>query len=61
MDAELEALRHATRTGRPCGSEAFVRTLEDRLARLLAPQKRGPKGKAKADPAEDLLNIPTGV
>lgn len=40
---ECEALRQATRTGRPCGCEAFVRDMEEKLARPLAPQKRGPK------------------
>jgi putative transposase len=42
---EAQAIRQATRTGRPCGSQTFVRMLEDRLDRLLAPQKRGPKPK----------------
>ena len=44
-EEETAALREATRTGRPCGSEAFVRELEKALARPLAPQKRGRKPK----------------
>ncbi|MCX7013296.1 MAG: hypothetical protein NTW86_12210 [Candidatus Sumerlaeota bacterium] len=46
----VEAIRQATRTGRPCGSAEFVRRLEGRLARALAPQKRCPKPR---DPEED--------
>jgi hypothetical protein len=30
----------------PCGGAAFVRELEGKLARPLAPQKRGPKPQA---------------
>ena len=40
---EVERLRLATRTGRPCGSEGFVRMLENLLNRVLRPQKRGPE------------------
>ena len=54
---EAEAIRQATRTGRPLGDAAFVARLERDLARPLAPQKRGPKPK---NPPEtevlDLLN-----
>ena len=53
---EAEAIRHATRTGRPCGSETFVRMLENRLDRLLAPQKRGPKPKTSQE--DDLFATP---
>ena len=48
-EEEIEAIRQATRTGRPLGDAAFVRRLEKKLARPLAPQKRGPKSlKTKA-------------
>ena len=40
---EYEAIRAGERTGRPLGSSAFVKGLERRLKRPLAPQKRGPK------------------
>ncbi len=40
-----EALRRHERTGRPLGGEPFLATLERRLGRSLAPQKRGPKPK----------------
>ena len=36
-------LRDRTFTGRPCGSETFVKDAEQRLGRHLAPQKPGPK------------------
>lgn len=39
------ALHNAERTGRPLGAPAFVRKLEKRLGRALAPRKRGPKPK----------------
>jgi hypothetical protein len=51
---EAEALRQATRTGRPCGGTAFVKALETALARPLAPQKRGPKPKTE----DETLEIP---
>lgn len=43
-DAEAyHALRQSETTGRPVGSEDWIRTLESRTGRALAPQKRGPK------------------
>jgi len=47
-NADTEAfqpLRQAETTGRPMGSENWVRTLEARTGRALAPQKRGPRIK----------------
>jgi putative transposase len=35
--AEVGRLRHATRTGRPCGDSAFVEEMERRLGRRLRP------------------------
>jgi putative transposase len=40
---EIEMLRRATRTGRPCGDEAFIKELEHKSGRALAPLKRGRK------------------
>jgi len=40
-DIELDELRMHSRTGRPLGEEGFVRRLEKRLGRILAPQKGG--------------------
>ena len=45
-EAEHAALRSGERTGRPLGSSAFVKGLEESLGRTLAPQKRGPKARA---------------
>jgi putative transposase len=42
-EEDMEGLRLATRTGRPCGSDGFVRMLENLLARTLRPKKRGPE------------------
>ena len=44
----LERIRAATRTGRPVGSEDFVRGLEAGTRRILRPQKRGPKVETEA-------------
>jgi putative transposase len=44
--ADYEAIRRGERTGRPLGSEAFVRELEARLGRTLTPRRPGPKPKA---------------
>ena len=40
------ALRKAESVGRPVGSPEWLADMEARLGRPLAPQKRGPKGKA---------------
>ena len=39
--AEVGRLRHATRTGRPCGDTAFVAEIEQRLGRRLRPELGG--------------------
>jgi putative transposase len=39
-DLELERLRAGTRAGRPVGDEAFVRLLEARFGRSLAPARK---------------------
>jgi hypothetical protein len=42
---EIAAIRHCTHTGRPLGTESFVRSLEDATQRRLPPLKGGrPKG-----------------
>ncbi len=45
---EATGLRAHERTGRPLGGDAFIKTLERRLGRSLAPRKRGPKRKKAA-------------
>ena len=46
QDGDLELIRSHESTGRPLGSPAFVRRLEQRLGRTLARQKPGPKPRA---------------
>ncbi len=46
-DETLARLRLNSRTGRPLGSDDFIRDLERRTGRTLKPQKRGPKGKSE--------------
>ena len=45
--ADYEAIRRGERTGRPLGAAQFIERLEGQLGRILAPQKRGRKPKAK--------------
>ena len=40
---EIERIRLANRTGRPLGSDDFIRSLEKITGRTLFPKKRGPK------------------
>ena len=42
------ALRKAESVGRPVGSKEWLADMEARSGKVLAPQKRGPKGKAAA-------------
>ena len=46
-EAEVERLRRHERTGRPLGSDRFVKRLERLAGRLLRPQKPGPKRKGE--------------
>ncbi len=39
----VDFLRKKTRTGRPCGEEAFIHTIESKTGRHLTPRKPGPK------------------
>ncbi len=42
-DERAELVQSKTRTGRPCGSDSFVRRMERRTGRSLRPKKPGPK------------------
>ena len=42
-EQERNELRQYERNGRPLGNEHFVQTVEQRLGRMLRPQKPGPK------------------
>ena len=46
---EAERLRLRTRTGRPLGSDGFVKRLEAKLGRSLLPRKPGRKRKARGN------------
>jgi putative transposase len=48
-ETDRAALRRCTRTGRPLGSEEFIRSLEQTTHRHLAPQKGGRPRKLVAD------------
>jgi putative transposase len=47
--------RHA-RTGRPLGSEDFIKSIEARLGRVLRPQKPGPKARSRDARTSDMLS-----
>jgi putative transposase len=49
-----QRIRSRTYTGRPCGSDEFVKQVEAIIGRRLAPGKPGPKPKPKSD-AERML------
>ena len=54
--ADLRALRDCTHTGRPLGSSAFVRSLEEMTHRQLEPQKGGrPRTAIDNDKQSELL------
>jgi len=46
---DLSALRHSTHTGRPLGTEDFVKALEELTSRPLAPRRGGRPKKPVAD------------
>jgi hypothetical protein len=46
----------ATQTGRPCGGDAFVLAFEQKLRRLLTPQKPAPKPRLVDVMTEDLFS-----
>ena len=49
--ADLRALRQSTHTGRPLGSAEFVRDLEERTQRRLAPRRGGRPSSKSSDQA----------
>jgi putative transposase len=55
--ARLERIREATRTGRPAGSEDFVKEAERHSNRRLRPMHRGPKPKPVASPDQMDLGV----
>jgi hypothetical protein len=57
--SELAAIRLSTHTGRPLGTAEFVHALERSTQRPLAPQKRGRRPQAIADPRQSVLRLDT--
>jgi putative transposase len=57
-DEDLELIRSATATGRPCASEEFARMLEERLGKPCLRQKPGPKKKVTTEAAGESLPFP---
>ena len=55
--SELAAIRLSTHTGRPLGTAEFVHELERSTQRPLAPQKRGRRPRAIADPRQSVLSL----
>jgi putative transposase len=43
---ELKILQQHERTGRPLGSGSFVEEIEQKIGRILRPQRPGPKKKS---------------
>jgi putative transposase len=56
-EADEERIRRNTHTGRPLGSEDFVKQMERRLCRTLAPQKGGRPPKQSLDEAQQLFDF----
>jgi putative transposase len=56
-ESELAAIRECTHTGRPLGSEEFVKSLEQRTRRQLAPRKGGRPASPGIDRRQQLLGF----
>ncbi len=54
-EAAVMAIRRSRSTGRPVGAEAWIRALEARTERSLAPGRRGPKPRAEQDEGQSGL------
>ncbi len=52
----FEKIRAATQTGRPCGDQSFIRGFEEKLNRLLKPQKPGLKSTASDSLTPDMFS-----
>jgi putative transposase len=56
-EAAVTAIRRSRSTGRPVGAQDWIRALEDRTNRRLAPQRRGPKTRpAEPEGQNDLFH-----
>jgi putative transposase len=57
---DLEFIRRATATGRPCASEEFARMLEAKLGKPCLRRKPGPKKKISTEQEHAALPFPEG-
>jgi putative transposase len=55
-DETVKRIRLSTQTGRPCGDKSFIEGFEEKLERLLTPQKPGPKPRREDLLTEDLFS-----
>jgi hypothetical protein len=60
-EVELALLRQATHTGRPLGTDEFVRALEESTDRRLAPQKGGRPAKLRSDARQCDFDFGSGM
>ncbi len=56
-ESDIDRIRSHTHTGRPLGSEPFVREMERTLSRALAPQKGGRPRKPARDATQELFDF----
>jgi len=56
-ESEIMAVRQSTHTGRPLGTEEFVRELEELTKRALAPRKGGRPSKPDSDEKQGALEF----
>jgi hypothetical protein len=56
-EADADAIRRNTHTGRPLGTEDFVAALERTLRRRLAPEKGGRPAKSEGDAGQQAFGF----
>jgi hypothetical protein len=56
-EEDVEVIRQCTDTGRPLGTEEFVKTLEKTLGRVLTPQPGGRPPKRTDDSDQELFSF----
>jgi hypothetical protein len=56
-ESEIDSVRQSTHTGRPLGSEEFVRELEAATKRILAPRKGGRPSNEAEDERQSRLSF----
>ena len=57
VQSEFAEIRQCTHTGRPLGSQEFIRSLEQSTQRQLSPLKGGRPRKPVADPRQGVLDL----